>query len=128
MPVVEKTRPTKEVKVTFGSGRSARVFALTSHQARKAEAFVSAQLKETKTEKTIPADQVLPELADDVLRPAAMLRGARNKAALTQKELAAKLEIHQHHLSEMEHGKRPIGKALAKRLAEVLETDYRLFL
>ena len=71
--------------------------------------------------------KVLPELADDVKRPATTLRGARYKAAMTQKELAGKLGLRQHHLSEMEHGKRPIGKQMAKRLGEVLRCDYRLF-
>lgn len=59
--------------------------------------------------------------------PAATPRGARYKAAMTQKELADKLGLRQHHLSEMEHGKRPIGKQMAKRLGEVLRCDYRLF-
>lgn len=57
-----------------------------------------------------------------------MLRGARFKADLTQKELADRLGIKPHHISEMEHGKRTIGKAMAKRLSEVLNVDYRVFL
>ncbi|MFH1157946.1 MAG: helix-turn-helix transcriptional regulator [Pseudomonadota bacterium] len=77
---------------------------------------------------SIPAEKVLPELADDTQRPATMLRSARYKAGMTQKELAGILEIHQHHLSEMEHGKRPIGKNMAKKLSEVLDCDYRVFL
>ncbi len=57
-----------------------------------------------------------------------MLRGSRLKAELTQKELADKLEISQNHISEMENGKRPIGKVMALRLAKVFKTDYRKFL
>jgi hypothetical protein len=34
----------------------------------------------------------------------------------------------QNNLSEMENGKRPIGKNMAKRLAEVLHTNYKVFL
>ena len=57
------------------------------------------------------------------------LRGARGKEGVTQKQLAALVGIAQHHISEMENGKRPIGKETAKRLAEALGiSDYRVFL
>jgi DNA-binding XRE family transcriptional regulator len=57
------------------------------------------------------------------------LRGARSKEGLTQKQLAALVGIAQHHISEMENGKRPIGKETAKKLAEALGiADYRVFL
>jgi plasmid maintenance system antidote protein VapI len=36
--------------------------------------------------------------------------------------------IPQRHISEMERGKRPIGKETAKKLAVALKTDYRVFL
>ena len=78
-------------------------------------------------EKSILASDVLPDLADDALRPATMLRGSRYKAGWTQKDLALALDMKQHHVSEMENGKRPIGKAMAERLAEVFECDYRVF-
>lgn len=81
-----------------------------------------------KKEKSIPAEVALPELADPVLRPAVMLRGSRYKEGMTQVELARKLKISQHHVSEMEHAKRPIGKKMAAKLAAVLKCDYRLFL
>lgn len=60
--------------------------------------------------------------------PGCYLRGARLKEGLTQKELATALGVSQHHVSEMEHNKRPIGKDMAKRLAEKLSINYRLFL
>ena len=56
------------------------------------------------------------------------LRGARKKEGLTQKQLADLLEISQTHISQLEHGKRPIGKKMAHRLAEILDVDYRAFL
>ena len=52
----------------------------------------------------------------------------RHRADFTQVMLAKKLGIRQHHLSEMEHNKRSIGKELAKKLADVLNCDYRKFL
>jgi DNA-binding XRE family transcriptional regulator len=56
------------------------------------------------------------------------LRGGRGKEGLTQKQLAELTGIAQHHISEMENGKRPIGKETAKKLAAALDIDYRMFL
>jgi DNA-binding XRE family transcriptional regulator len=56
------------------------------------------------------------------------LRVYRQRAELTQIELAEQTGIRQHHLSEMENNKRVIGKANAKKLAESLDCDYRRLL
>jgi DNA-binding XRE family transcriptional regulator len=56
------------------------------------------------------------------------LRGIRYREDLTQDQLAAQTGIHRRHLSEMENGKRPIGKENAKKLAKALNADYRAFL
>ena len=56
------------------------------------------------------------------------IRGGRGKEGLTQKQLAQLTGIAQHHISEMENGKRPIGKETAKKLAAALNIDYRVFL
>lgn len=58
------------------------------------------------------------------------LRGLRLREGLTQAQLARKLgsRISQHHISEMENGRRPISKDMAKRLGKVLHADYRMFL
>jgi len=57
-----------------------------------------------------------------------ILRGSRFKEDMTQKELAEAIGVSQHHISEMENGRRPIGKEMAKRIAEFFKVDYRLFL
>jgi DNA-binding XRE family transcriptional regulator len=57
------------------------------------------------------------------------LRAYRTRESLTQKQLATLTGIPQHHLSEMENGKRGIGKERARKLAEALHvSDYRVFL
>ena len=56
------------------------------------------------------------------------LAGARGKEGFSQRQLAALTGIPQRHISEMEHGKRPIGKAHAKLLAKTLKVDYRVLL
>ncbi|SFJ54576.1 Helix-turn-helix [Desulfomicrobium apsheronum] len=60
--------------------------------------------------------------------PASMLRGARYREDMTQEELAKAAGIPRRHISEMENSKRPIGKQNARKLAEVLKVDYRVFL
>ena len=79
---------------------------------------------------TILADEseVIRKLDAKFSSAGACLQGARLKEDLTQEELAEKLKISQTNLSKMEHGKRPIGKSMAKRIAKTLNVDYRIFL
>jgi plasmid maintenance system antidote protein VapI len=56
------------------------------------------------------------------------LRGARTREGLTQAQLAERVGVKIHHISEMENGKRPIGKDMAKRLAKVFKVSYKVFL
>jgi transcriptional regulator with XRE-family HTH domain len=53
---------------------------------------------------------------------------ALTKMHPTEKQVAELTGIAQHHISEMENGKRPIGKETAKKLAKALNIDYRVFL
>ena len=74
-------------------------------------------------EKLYDADEVFPDS-----HPGTILLGFRTREDLTQKALAEKTQLKPHHISEMENGKRPIVKEVAKRLALALNTDHRLFL
>jgi DNA-binding XRE family transcriptional regulator len=65
---------------------------------------------------------------DDFPRWAIYLHGYRMREGLTQKELGKYLGIAQANISRMERGKKPIGKKLAKRLADFFKTDYKMFL
>ena len=67
--------------------------------------------------------EVFPEMS-----PGDILRGARQRQGLTQVQLAGMIDAKPSHISEMEKGKRPIGKDMAKRLARALHTSYRVFL
>ena len=78
------------------------------------------------TADTIPASAISPEL--DTNPAGVYLRGIRLREDLTQEELARLTNIPRANISAMEHGKRPIGKETAKRLAAVLHCDYRRFL
>jgi DNA-binding XRE family transcriptional regulator len=72
---------------------------------------------------SVPWQEVYPDFNGSVA-----LRGARKREELTQQELARLVGVSQTHISEMEHGKRPIGKDMARRLARILKADYRVFL
>jgi DNA-binding XRE family transcriptional regulator len=60
--------------------------------------------------------------------PGVVLAGARRKEGLTQRALSEMTGISQRHISEMENGKRPIGKEVARRLAKALKISYQALL
>jgi DNA-binding XRE family transcriptional regulator len=75
----------------------------------------------------VPWKEAFSDYSDEQL-PGASLAGARHKDGLTQKQLADKLGIAQGYVSDMECGKRSIGKTMAKRLSKVLNINYKVFL
>lgn len=60
--------------------------------------------------------------------PGTVLRGLRCRDALTQVDLSRLAGIPRRHISEMENGKRPIGRQNARKLAAAFNTDPRMFL
>ena len=71
--------------------------------------------------------ELFPELKNANI-PSYLLRGARVKEDVTQKELAKLTGISQGNISEMENGKRAIGVATAKKLGKALNIGYKVFL
>ena len=60
--------------------------------------------------------------------PANMLIGARGKENFTQIQLSEITGIPRRHISDMENGRRPIGKQNAIKFGKALNINYRLFL
>jgi ribosome-binding protein aMBF1 (putative translation factor) len=89
---------------------------------------VYASLASPASGRGVVIEDIEPKMKDPFLRTASILRGARYKENMTQVDLAKKLKFTQSDLSKMEHGKRPIGKKLAQRIAEILKIDYRILL
>nr|WP_294511418.1 helix-turn-helix transcriptional regulator [uncultured Bilophila sp.] len=56
------------------------------------------------------------------------LRSLRKLRGMTQADLAEKLDIKRHHISEMENGQWSISPEMAHRLGEALGTSYKAFL
>ena len=75
----------------------------------------------------VPWREAFPEHSEAQLIGKA-LAGARYREGLTQTQLAERVGIPQRHISEMENGKRPIGKEMAKRLGKALNIGYKAFL
>jgi len=86
-----------------------------------------AQAVEAGEDRHYPVADVFPEFIGKEQQVA--LRAYRTRENLTQKQLAALTGISQHHISEMENGKRGIGKERARKFADALHVaDYRVFL
>ncbi len=86
-----------------------------------------AQAVEFEEARTYSVAEVFPEYLEKERQ--IPLRAYRTREGLTQKQLAELTGIPQHHLSEMENGKRVIGKERARKLSAALHvSDYRLFL
>ncbi len=71
-------------------------------------------------------DELFPYTEEEKM--CAYLRGARYREDLTQKQLSELTGIPVRHISEMENGKRPIGKKNATKLAEALNCNARILL
>jgi hypothetical protein len=112
-----KAHPIKNIKIQLTGPANKKAQAM--------EALLSLGFKEVSD--SIPWREAFSDTSDQELI-GSILIGARNKARLTQKQLSDMTGVHQRHLSEMEHGKRTIGKKNAKLFAKSLDTDYRVFL
>ena len=91
--------------------------------------MICSTLDQYLTEDRVSAKAVHAEArqrhGDHYRTPGYYLRLYRQRAELTQAELAEQTGIRQHHLSEMENNKRVLGKANAKKLADILDCGYR---
>ena len=83
----------------------------------------AAQIGLAESSDSIPWREAFPEFKGN--EAGTLLSGYRLREGLTQIRLAESTGIPQRHISEMERGKRIVGRERAKKLAEVLHCDYR---
>lgn len=82
----------------------------------------------------VPWEEATPweELAKDRLekykKAGLVLRGARFRENMSQKELAKRSGVSQDNISRIENGKRVVGEKVAKKLAKPLKINYHLLL
>ena len=122
-----KTPRTKNgIRVQIGD-RKTRLFLVPKDRADGIVRLLQ-DFEVTEDEQTIPWRDSVRDLTQKYTEAGVALKGARTKENLSQSELAEKLGISQSHISDMEHGRRTIGKNMAKRLAKVLNVGYKIFL
>ena len=68
-------------------------------------------------------EEILPDL-----HAGHILSGARYREGMSQKRLSVVTGVSVQNISAMENGRRAIGKDVAKRFAEALHVDWRVFL
>ena len=79
--------------------------------------------KEIDDDKLYTIEEVFGEIT-----PGDCMRGLRAKEDLTQKQLAEKLGVRPHHISEMENGRRAISVQMAKKIQSIFGIGYKTFL
>lgn len=118
---VQTTREFVDSSIRLPAAHAARVCAVIEH--------VLALLPGQETGAEADEDRLYTvEEAFPEMQPGDILRGARYREGLTQARLAAMIGVKPSHISEMEKGKRPMGKDMARRLAWALNTSYQVFL
>jgi transcriptional regulator with XRE-family HTH domain len=80
------------------------------------------------TKKAVSLHILFEELNRKYTKVGALLKGLRYRENLTQVAFAKKIRVTQANLSNMENGRRPIGKTIAKRIGKEFKIDYRYFL
>lgn len=125
MSELMKKRPTEgEISLTFIGPDTGVAAAL---KAMRGLGFKAVTKLEAEDGPAIPWRESR-HYSDPEKRPGLLLSGARFREGLTQAELSERTGIHRRHISEMENGRRPIGKSNAKKLAGALNIDPRRLL
>ncbi|MDP3478153.1 MAG: helix-turn-helix domain-containing protein [Desulfoprunum sp.] len=117
MPEATKKRHTDEEMITIR---------LRVHRNNASKIKEFAETVEAGGERNYTVAEVFPEYVGNDKQVA--IRAYRYRENLTQRQVAELTGIPQRHISEMENGKRVIGKEMAKRLSKVLKADYKMFL
>lgn len=122
-----KKHHTNEVQISFDR-KKRKLFLIPKEKAKSLAELLSEYEIENLEDELIPAEEVFRDLDEKYGKSGAVLRGFRARDCLTQTQLAKKLKIPQTDISQMENGKRPVGKKMAMRLAKIFKTNYRVFL
>jgi len=117
---------TDSLMITVESKRKSRRFLVPKIKAKGLASLIGEF--EIDNDRITNVDHLFSDLNQKYTKPGAILKGARLKENISQRRLAEKLGISQHHISEMEHGKRAIGRQMSKRLSRILKVSYKIFL
>jgi ribosome-binding protein aMBF1 (putative translation factor) len=84
--------------------------------------------KKRKKSAPVSLNDVFARLDEKYTKRGALLKGLRLREGLSQVEFAKKIKVTQANLSNMENGRRSIGKNIAKRIEKAFGINYRYFL
>jgi DNA-binding XRE family transcriptional regulator len=118
----------RRTEIVVTDGNKTRKFKVPHKTGRGFLTLLESLNYQDDVDEFIPAEDIFPDLKDPVKSIGIALRGIRSKFQLTQEQVAQRLGIDQSDVSKMEKGKRPIGKALAKKIQKEFGIDYRRFL
>lgn len=117
----------RHTEITIKQGREITKFRFPLEAGRGLVHFLQG-LQNASDKDSVPAEEVFPDIKDPGKRIGIIFRGIRFKHSLTQAEVAKRLGLDQSDVSKIEKGKRPIGKALAKKIQHEFGIDYRRLL
>lgn len=117
----------RHTEITIKQGNETTKFKFPLEAGRGLLNFLRS-LQNNSNEESLPAEEVFPNIKDPAKRIGIIFRGIRFKHNLTQAEVAKKLGLDQSDVSKIEKGKRPVGKALAKKIEKEFGIDYHRFL
>ena len=128
MPGAEKMRHMTKFELKIDD-KDSRLYTLPASTAKAVLKLVKGhEVFGSDGEPLVAIEDVFPDMKDDRKRPAAILRGYRNRDEISQVELAKRLGITQADISNLESSRRPISKKMAEKLAKIFRTSYRVFL
>jgi ribosome-binding protein aMBF1 (putative translation factor) len=130
------TRASSYIKVTIGlPGNKKLIYKIPNANNSKTKlADLLETLQESEEDITTPLrrsspwEKVAADRIEKYKKAGLVLRGARYREGISQKELATKSGVSQDNISRIENGKRVVGEKIAKKLSKPLKIDYRLLL
>ena len=103
-----------------------RVSYISAKNMDKLEAFLEKYADSKEDDNPIAWEELAKDRIAKYKKAGLVLRGIRYRENMSQKVLAEKSSVSQNEISKIENGKRVVGEKVAKRLAKVLDIDYRL--
>lgn len=128
-----KINPNKAVKRKIVNAASLRTFELLGRNYQAPRGVLNELQKKLKKyeqtcQESVSVNSFLKGVKGDLPDWAIYFRGIRQREDLTQKEMAKRLHLTQSNISDIERGRRPIGKQLARQIAEEFSAEYRMLL
>lgn len=127
MSALMKAHPTRRVRVVIEIPRHRKsVHFIPMDDIVEVQAYLKKHA--TVDEESVEWKSLAKDRIEKYKKAGIVLRGARYRENLSQKELAKRSKVTQDDISKIENGKRTIGEKVAKRLARVLNIDYKMLL